>query len=214
MFENDASLKVQLEERTLALRSCEARFRNIITRSADGVVVVDGSGCIRFINPAAASLFGRTAEDLLGKPFGFPVVAGETTELDIGAGGKQGAVVEMRVVETEWGESSASLATLRDITKRRRNEQEFRKMYRAVLESPDIVMISDPRGAIEFVNHKFTAVTGYSFAEAVGQNPRFLKSGKVPPEVYKELWETILPDPADRTATGGRSRYRPGGRGR
>jgi PAS domain S-box-containing protein len=73
-----------------------------------------------------------------------------------------------------------------------RHAKKDRMLYRAVLEIPSIVMITDAGGAIEFVNPKFTAVTGYTFSEVVGKNPRILKSGKVPPEVYRDLWETIL----------------------
>ena len=85
----------------------------------------------------------------------------------------------------------AHLVTLRDITERKENEQELRKLHRAVTESPSMVMITDSRGNIEYVNPKFSEISGYTFAEAVGKNPRFLKSGEVPPEKYAELWKTI-----------------------
>ncbi|HLO27407.1 MAG TPA: PAS domain S-box protein, partial [Geobacteraceae bacterium] len=94
--------------------------------------------------------------------------------------------------ETAWDAGKAWFVCLIDFSERRRNEQEQRKLQRAILESPSIVLITDVKGVIEFVNPKFTSVTGYTFAEVVGKNPRILKSGKVPPEVYKELWETIL----------------------
>jgi PAS domain S-box-containing protein len=53
------------------------------------------------------------------------------------------------------------------------------------------VVITDTRGNIEYVNPKFTRVTGYSPHEAIGRNPRILKSGHQPPEFYEELWDTI-----------------------
>ena len=46
--------------------------------------------------------------------------------------------------------------------------------------------------SIEYVNPKFEAITGYSFEETIGQNPRILKSGETKEEVYEELWKTIL----------------------
>jgi two-component system NtrC family sensor kinase len=52
-------------------------------------------------------------------------------------------------------------------------------------------MITDPEGTIQYVNPKFTEVTGYTPEEVIGQNPRILKSGQTPPEVFKEMWETI-----------------------
>jgi diguanylate cyclase (GGDEF)-like protein/PAS domain S-box-containing protein len=67
----------------------------------------------------------------------------------------------------------------------------LRLLSRAVEQSPSSVVITNLAGEIEYVNPKFTEVTGYTAEEAVGQNPRILKSGLTPPEVYHELWSTI-----------------------
>lgn len=82
-------------------------------------------------------------------------------------------------------------AVIRDISWRKETEQHLRQLSRAVEQSPSTVIITDTLGNIQYVNPKFTAVTGYSFDEALGQNPRVLKSGEAPPEEYKELWDTI-----------------------
>ena len=70
-------------------------------------------------------------------------------------------------------------------------EDQLRTVSLAVAQSPASVIITDPQGTIEYVNPKFTAVTGYSETEALGRNPRILKSGRQPPEYYRQLWETI-----------------------
>ena len=121
-------LKRQLDERSRelaahahALAESEARFRDVIQRNADAIVVVDRQGRIRFANGVAARLFNADG-DLLGTEFGFPVVAGETTELDLVAGGDP-RVVEMRVVSSEWEGQPALIASLRDITERKRAEE-------------------------------------------------------------------------------------------
>jgi signal transduction histidine kinase len=112
---------------TAELRSSEARFRAIIEHNADAIVVIGVEGFILFANNAAARLFGQTREELLGRPFGFPVVAGETVELDLIRHGA-GVVVEMRVVESEWEGQIACIASLRDITERKRAEQDARRL--------------------------------------------------------------------------------------
>lgn len=119
-----ASLREQLGHRTRELQVSEERFRNLITRNVDAIVLIDGHGTVRFANPAAERLFQRSADQLVGSVFGFPLLAGETTELDVLGPTGTSAVAEMRVVETEWEGDHALLAVLRDITDRKRVEEE------------------------------------------------------------------------------------------
>ena len=79
-----------------------------------------------------------------------------------------------------------------DTTKSKLALSEIKKLSRAVEQSPALVVITDTSGNIEYVNAKFTEVTGYSKEEVIGENPRILKSGNLSNEVYKNLWETIL----------------------
>jgi len=65
-------------------------------------------------------------------------------------------------------------------------------LFEAVEQAADGIVIADASGKIEYVNPAFTALTGYSREEAVGQNPRVLKSGRHPAAFYEELWSTIL----------------------
>jgi len=83
------------------------------------------------------------------------------------------------------------LAIVRNITAREQAEEQLRKLSRAVEQSPSIVLITDTKGDIEYVNPKFTQATGYTLEEVIGKNSRILKSGEMPPEAYKQLWETI-----------------------
>lgn len=73
----------------------------------------------------------------------------------------------------------------------KQSEKELRQLSRAVEQSPASIVITDRSGSIEYVNPKFTQITGYTLAEARGQNPRILKSGYTSPEEYKRLWDTI-----------------------
>jgi PAS domain S-box-containing protein len=80
----------------------------------------------------------------------------------------------------------------RDVTERRRFEEELRKFSRAVEQSPVSVVITNTHGVIEYVNGCFCRVTGYTQEEVLGKNPRILKSEITPPGVYREMWSTIL----------------------
>jgi signal transduction histidine kinase len=104
-------------------------LRAIIERLPDGIVIVDGHGTIRFANPAAERLFDRRAEDLVGTSFGFPVVVGETTEIDIVQPGGGGVVyAELRVVETEWEDEQVQIVSLRDITDRKQAQERAQQL--------------------------------------------------------------------------------------
>lgn len=83
------------------------------------------------------------------------------------------------------------IETLLDITNRKLAEDEQRKLSWAVGENPCSIVITDSAGTIEYVNRKFCEVTGYTADEAIGQNPRVLKSGEMLPENYAEMWFEI-----------------------
>lgn len=78
-----------------------------------------------------------------------------------------------------------------EIAERKQAEANARKLSRAVEQSPAMTIITDLNGRIEYVNPRFTNVTGYTFEDVAGKTPRILKSGETPPEVYQQLWATI-----------------------
>jgi PAS domain S-box-containing protein len=78
-----------------------------------------------------------------------------------------------------------------EISDRKQAEENLRKLSRAVEQSPAMTIITDPGGKIEYVNPRFTEVTGYTLQEVAGKTPRVLKSGETPAEAYQELWKTI-----------------------
>ncbi|MDC0336251.1 transporter substrate-binding domain-containing protein [Pseudodesulfovibrio sp.] len=97
---------------------------------------------------------------------------------------------------SNWiGQSAAkSLSKAKDELEDRVEERtaELKKISVAVEKSPASVVITDPKGVIEYVNPTFSLITGYSAEEAIGLNPKVLKSGIHPKEFYKEMWGTIL----------------------
>ena len=125
-------LQLRLRQRDRELEESQARFGNIIQRTTDALIVVGADGRVRFVNPAAESLFGRSAADLIGSEFGLPIVRGEATELDIVRRDRDEPIVaELRAAETQWNSEAAQLISLRDITDRKKAEQ---RAHRLVLE--------------------------------------------------------------------------------
>lgn len=83
------------------------------------------------------------------------------------------------------------LAFIRDITDRKSKDTEIRKLSLAIEQSPVMVVVTDLKGAITYVNPAFLRVTGYKQEEVLGKNPRIVKSGRTDKSVYRELWQTI-----------------------
>lgn len=98
----------------------------LIEKNADGIIVVDDTGIVRFVNPAAEKIFGRSSDSLIGSPIGIPFVAGEMTEIAVHKPGGEQIDAEIRVVETIWDHRPARLASLRDISGRRAMEDRLR----------------------------------------------------------------------------------------
>ena len=110
-----------------ALGQSQQRFESLIEKNADAIIVISIDGFVRFINRAAESLLGLQFKDLVDQSFGFPVVVGESTELEVMTKDGDTRTVEMRVVETEWQGEKANLASLRDITARKQLEAQLRQ---------------------------------------------------------------------------------------
>ena len=92
----------------------------------------------------------------------------------------------------EDGASAGGVVVFRDISERRKQQQALERLYNVVEQTADTVFITNRDGMIEYVNPAFEATTGYSRAEALGNSPRILKSGKYSPGHYQELWKTLL----------------------
>ena len=89
------------------------------------------------------------------------------------------------------GDPKRMIGTVQDITERYLVEQELEKLFGAIKQAGEIIVITDHDGVIEFVNPAFTAITGYSAGEAIGQKPSLLKSDLQDPAYYKDMWDTI-----------------------
>lgn len=160
----------QLREVNAQIAQRDAERERIIEGTSDAIVVVDPEGTVRFANSAAERLFVRRRNELLGSSFGFPVVSGETTELDLPGG----RVAEMRVVDLLWDGRSAYLASLRDLTDRKEaedaarertareeSEKERRRLQEILARAPAAVLTTrGPEHVCVFANPRAAELMG------------------------------------------------------
>jgi len=118
---------VDLADDPKLTRISQPGFQLLIENTADGVLVVDLAGAVLYANPAAALIFGHPLEELLHVPLGRPVASGETAEITVRRPDGKAAEVEMRVVEITWDDRPALLASLRDVSARRAQEERQRQ---------------------------------------------------------------------------------------
>ena len=163
----------------------EAQHRIMGTDTADGKL--DWAGFTKLIYPPDAQRFESEINEALAgdrdyvSEYRFLRPNGEVRTLE----------ARGHVIRDAGGQPLRMIGTSMDITERKQAEEELKKLSQAVEQSPASVVITDLRGSIQYVNPKFSEVTGYTVEEAIGQNPRILKSDLTPKEVYQELWKTI-----------------------
>ncbi|HLF87417.1 MAG TPA: diguanylate cyclase [Anaerolineales bacterium] len=126
------------------LEAHQTQFNTLIERNADGILIVDQKGVIRFANPAAERLFDTPVSELIGKDFGFPIQADDTIEIDIWKHGGE-RFAEMRVGDTIWHGESVFLVSLRDATERVQAEKQMRYLatHDALTNLPNRILFFD-----------------------------------------------------------------------
>jgi PAS domain S-box-containing protein len=166
--------KERLKNAALKVFEIEEIFRNFenINIRKDGQRVI-------------LSTSGSPVFDSSGKLTGYRGVDEDVT------GRKASEAEQQRLLRQVERDRMALLSALED---QQRAETQLRKLSQAVEQSPASVIITNTDGIIEYVNPKFTEITGYTPEESIGQTPRILKSDRQSPEFYKVLWETISSD--------------------
>lgn len=154
-----------LREYAQKLWASESRFRKIIESSSDGMIILTSDLRILFLNPAAEKLLDLRQEQAQGNPFGYPVHPGETSEIQIPREGSTPRVVEMHIVRIEWESQKAYLATLRDITDRKRADvalRESEERFRSVAETAaDAIVLAKSNFGILYWNQTAVDMFGY-----------------------------------------------------
>ena len=186
-------------------------LESLVESSPIAIVTLDQEQRIQKCNKAFESIFNYSPAETVGKNLDDLIVPPEKKTEGTGLTAKSlhqenihreltrirkdGSTVEVELHATSIymdGKQVGVIAQYADITERRAAEEQLRKLSLAVEQSPVSIVITDTKGAIEYVNPKFTEVTGYTMQESIGKNPRILKSGKTSAEDYEKLWRTIL----------------------
>ena len=201
-----------------AIRQSEAQLRLLLDSAAEAIYGIDLHGYCTFCNPSCLRLLGYPkADELIGQNMNrlihyqhadgsaFPEHENQITQaLQSGTNAHEDKEVLWRADGTcfpaeYWshpqlndGHAVGAVVTFLDITERKLANEKLLKLSRAVENSPASVVITDTNGIIEYVNRRFIEVTGYSAEEALGQNPRMLKSGIQSPDFYQNMWATVL----------------------
>ncbi len=203
------SAEMQRVEAEEELKRSEVRFRRLFDGAADAVFVHDREGQIMDVNQVACEKLGYTREELLRMSVSEVEVALRPEELapvwDTIRSGKSFTVegvhrrrdgstyhAEIHIAALATGDRPLFFAAARDITQRRRAEESQSRLATAVEQAAEAILITDTQGAILYANPAFERSSGFSRAEALGQNPRILKSGKHDAEFYRRMWEVLL----------------------
>jgi diguanylate cyclase (GGDEF)-like protein/PAS domain S-box-containing protein len=187
------------------------RLATIVESSEDAIIGQNTEGVISSWNRAAERMYGYTSTEVIGRDLslllpaerqaevqviveriqnGLPVNALETQRIT-----KGGSVLDVSVsispIKGGTGRITGASTIARDITQRKRGEEQLKLQSAALEAAANAIVITDSHGAILWVNGAFTTMTGYGKEEVLGKNPRLLKSGKQPESFYAVLWSTI-----------------------
>ncbi|PKP27599.1 MAG: hypothetical protein CVU02_03095, partial [Bacteroidetes bacterium HGW-Bacteroidetes-19] len=193
-----------------SLIESENRFRTLLDKAPEGIFV-QVEGVLVFVNSALMNLLeAKSEKDLIGTSM-MDVIAPQfhnSVFKRIESQNKTGNAsplmeqeyitlkgkrisVETTASPIKYEGKNAHVVFVRDITQRKIDEEQIRKLSAAVDQSPVSIVITDLNGSIEYFNPKFTELTGYNLNETKGKTPNVLKSGFTSDEEYKILWDTI-----------------------
>jgi len=201
----DVTAKYKIQEE---LKKSEERYNRLSSLTYEGILI-HKDGIAIDANKAIEKISGYNAEELIGKniiqllvpeKYHKKIIENMKNKVimpyQIESIKKDGTIIpieiESRNITYNDSENDIRVTAIRDISQRKKNELEILKLSNAIEQAPVTVIITDKNGNIEYVNPKFTEVTGYSLKEMLGKDPKILESGEQSEEFYEEIWDTIL----------------------
>jgi PAS domain S-box-containing protein len=203
---------------SLQLRDVESSFRQLVEQSPLAIQIVAPDGKTLRVNRAWEQLWGVPMQALanynvledrqlidkgvmsaIRQAFAGEGAPGIVVEYDRAGTpdviGAHGGVFHVKTTIFPTKESDGRVREIvllqEDISASVRAEEQLRKLAQAVEQSPESIVITNLDASIEYVNEAFVRTSGYSREEAIGQNPRLLRSSKTPVENYRSLWHAI-----------------------
>ena len=213
-FANDLALGIHAHrDRAERLRAqeIERQLAFVVEQTTNAVIITDLDAQIKYVNEAFVRSSGYSREEVIGqnprilKSGRTPRASYEAMWAALTEGRpwngelfnrhKEGALQILRATILPLREANGSIThyvgLTEDVTAGKAAEEQLRKLSLAVEQSPESVVITNLAAEIEYVNEAFLRVTGYTREEVIGENPRFLHSGKTPPEMHDQLWATL-----------------------
>ncbi len=199
-----------------ALHESRAQMAGIFSTMMDALITIDEDQKIVAFNPAAEQMYRCKAVDVIGQPLDrfLPdfvrsnhagltrrfaqsnstarTMATPTMALPCLRADGEAFASEISISHVEIDGKKLFTAIVRDVTERNQAEQQMRLLTAALEAADNSIVITDRSGTIQWANLAWSKLTGYSLEEAIGQNPRILKSGVQTSAFYQEMWETIL----------------------
>ncbi len=164
---------------------------------------------IKQVNPSASVFLGYRENELIDKPLAAictpekwqTTLAGLSediscksfeSELATKANKRIPVLISLSVLPAQDPKKTDIVLLIQDISDRKELDKIQLMMHRAVEQSASAVLITDKNGLIEYINPKFTELTGYTSEELLGKNPKIMQSGNTPLEHYKSMWQNLL----------------------
>ena len=210
MNSEESALSQDQQNREITLANMASYYRVLLENVPDALFVLNTEWKITFANTWAEEIFGysredldlRSLADLLIQPTqAMPKIQeitllppdGQGRSVECFARHQSGNVlpVEISAVRSQTSQGTMIMVSVREISARKQAEQTMRKLSHAVRFSSAMTIIADRNGCIEYVNRKFTEVTGFVEEDVCGQQMVQFYQTDSTNNAYGELWETV-----------------------
>ncbi len=203
------AVEEHFRQQSLVKHEAQDGYKNIFCESnAVNLLIEPDNGEILKANKAACSYYQYSPDELIGKSIKeINTLTDKEVEAEMQRaklqernhflfrhqlGTKEVRHVEVYSQPVTFGGAQVLHSVIFDIEEKVRAQNDLNRFKTAVIQNPATIVITDLDANIQYVNPRFTQLTGYTAKEAYGENPRILKSGRTPDQVYKEMWTDLV----------------------